>query len=88
MSQNSQLVGEMFLADESMHVESFVKFYNDDAFYQFSNFPIVYRRQGIIGSSQGFLAIVKYGVHHIRNLWEVDDSTLVCEMTVTYPSTT
>jgi len=90
MSTNSQLVRdhllvrEMFLAGESMHVENFVKSYNDDALYQFSNFPIVYGPQGIIDSSQGFLAKVKYCVHHIRNLWEVDDSTLVCEMTVTY----
>jgi hypothetical protein len=90
MSTNSQLVRdhllvrEMFLAGESMHVENFVKFYNDDALYQFSNFPVVYGPQGIIDSSQGFLAKVKYCVHHIRNLWEVDDSTLVCEMTVTY----
>jgi SnoaL-like protein len=90
MSNNSQLVRdhllvrEMFLAGESMHVENFVKFYNDDALYQFSNFPVVYGPQGIIDSSQGFLAKVKYCVHHIRNLWEVDDSTLVCEMTVTY----
>ena len=47
MSTNSQLVRdhllvrEMFLAGESMHVENFVKFYNDDALYQFSNFPVV-----------------------------------------------
>jgi SnoaL-like domain len=90
MSTNSQLVRdqllvrEMFLAGESMHVENFVKFYNDDALYQFSNFPVVYGPQAIIDSSQGFLAKVKYCVHHIRNLWEVEDSTLVCEMTVTY----
>ena len=42
MSTNSQLVRdhllvrEMFLAGESMHVENFVKSYNDDALYQFS----------------------------------------------------
>lgn len=84
MSKNSQLVREMFLAGESMHVENFVKSYNDNALYQFSNFPVVYGPQGIIDASGGFLAKVKYCVHHIRHLWEMDDETLVCEMTVTY----
>jgi hypothetical protein len=84
MSKNSQLVREMFLAGESMHVENFVKSYNDNALYQFSNFPVVYGPQGIIDASGGFLAQVKWCVHHIQRLWEVDDETLVCEMTVTY----
>jgi hypothetical protein len=84
MSRHQQLVREMFLAGESMHVENFVQFYNDDARYQFSNFPVVRGPQGIIGASQDFIKTVKYCVHHIQNLWEIDDSTLVCEMTVDY----
>jgi len=67
-----------------MHVENFVRFYNDDARYQFSNFPVVLGPKGIIGASQDFIKTVKYCVHHIQNLWEIDDSTLVCEMTVDY----
>jgi ketosteroid isomerase-like protein len=84
MSKNQQLVREMFLAGESMNVENFVKFYNDDARYQFGNFPIAYGPKGIIDSSQGFIATVKYCVHHIQNLWEIDESTLVCEMNCDY----
>ena len=84
MSRNQRLVREMFLAGESMHVENFVRFYNDDARYQFSNFPVVLGPKGIIGASQDFIKTVKYCVHHIQNLWEIDDSTLVCEMTVDY----
>jgi ketosteroid isomerase-like protein len=84
MSKNQQLVREMFLTGESMHVENFVKFYNDDARYQFSNFPVAHGPRGIIDSSQAFIDTVKYCVHHIKNLWEIDDSTLVCEMTVDY----
>jgi len=87
MSRNQQLVREMFLAGESMHVENFVRFYNDDARYQFSNFPVAIGPQGIIGASQDFIKTVKYCVHHIENLWEIDESTLVCEMTVDYVRT-
>jgi len=84
MSKNQQLVREMFLAGESMHVENFVKFYNEDARYQFGNFPVVTGPKGIIGASQGFIDTVKYCVHHIQNLWEIDDSTMVCQMVVDY----
>jgi len=84
MSKNQQLVREMFLTGESMHVEDFVKFYNDDARYQFGNFPIAYGPKGITDSSQGFIDTVKYCLHHIQNLWEIDDSTLVCEMKCDY----
>jgi ketosteroid isomerase-like protein len=81
---NSQLVRKMFEAGESMNVHNFVKFYADDAVYQFGNFPIAYGPQGIIDSSQGFLQKVKKVVHHIENIWEIDDETVVVEMTVTY----
>ena len=40
--------------------------------------------QGIIDSSQGFLQKVKKVVHHIDNVWEIDDETVVVEMTVRY----
>jgi ketosteroid isomerase-like protein len=81
---NSQLVRRMFEAGESMNVNNFVKFYADNAHYQFSNFPVVYGPQGIIDTSQGFLQKVKKVVHHIENIWEVDAETVVVEMTVTY----
>jgi ketosteroid isomerase-like protein len=81
---NSQLVRRMFEAGESMNVNNFVKFYADDALYQFSNFPVAHGPQGIINSSQGFLQKVKKVVHNIENIWEVDDQTVVVEMTVRY----
>jgi len=81
---NSQLVRRMFEAGESMNVNNFAKFYADDAHYQFGNFPVTYGPQGIINGSAGFLSKVKKVVHHIENIWEVDNETLVVEMTVTY----
>ena len=81
---NSDLVRRMFEAGESMNVDNFAKFYADDAHYQFSNFPVAHGPQGIVDSSQGFLSKVGKVVHHIENLWEIDDENVVCEMTVTY----
>jgi ketosteroid isomerase-like protein len=81
---NSELVKRMFQAGESMNVHNFAKFYAHDAWYQFGNFPVARGPQGIIDSSQGFLSKVKKVVHHIENLWEIDDENVVCEMTVTY----
>jgi len=81
---NTQLVRRMFEAGESMNVNNFVKFYADDAVYQFSNFPVAYGPQGIINSSQGFLQKVKKVVHNIENIWEIDNETVVVEMTVRY----
>jgi ketosteroid isomerase-like protein len=81
---NAQLVRRMFEAGESMNVNNFVKFYADDAHYQFSNFPVVYGPEGIINSSQGFLQKVKKVVHNIENIWEIDNEIVVVEMTVRY----
>lgn len=81
---NSELVRRMFEAGESMNVNNFVKFYADNATYQFGNFPVAHGPQGIVDSSQGFLSKVRKVLHHIENLWEIDDETVVCEMTVTY----
>jgi ketosteroid isomerase-like protein len=81
---NSQLVRRMFEAGESMNVNNFAKFYADDALYQFSNFPVAHGPQGIIQNSQGFLDKVKKVVHNIENIWEVDNETVVVEMTVKY----
>lgn len=81
---NSELVRRMFEAGESMNVNNFAAFYAEGAHYQFSNFPVVYGPQAIIDGSQGFLSKVKKVVHHIENLWEIDDEMVVCEMTVTY----
>jgi len=82
--KNADIVRRMFEAGESMHVENFAKFYNDDALYQFSNFPVAHGPQGIIDGSQGFLAKCAGVKHHIKNLWEPEPNTLVCEMVVDY----
>jgi alkylhydroperoxidase/carboxymuconolactone decarboxylase family protein YurZ/catechol 2,3-dioxygenase-like lactoylglutathione lyase family enzyme/limonene-1,2-epoxide hydrolase len=79
----SEIVRRMFQAGESMNVENFVKFYTNDALYQFSNFPVAYGPQGIKNSSVGFLEKVANVYHHIKNMWEVGD-TVICEMEVTY----
>ena len=81
---NSQLVRRMCEAGESMNVENFARFYADDSLYQFSNFPVAHGPGGIIASSQGFLDKVKKVVHNIENIWEVDEDTVVVEMTVKY----
>lgn len=78
-----QIVRQMFLAGESMNVENFVKFYTEDAHYQFSNFPVAYGPQGIKDSSQGFLQMVAKVYHHIMKMWEFGN-TVICEMEVTY----
>ncbi|WP_414582594.1 AtaL-like protein [Scytonema sp. PCC 10023] len=77
------IVKHMFKAGESMNVENFVKFYTDDALYQFSNFPVVYGPQGIRDASVDFLKNVEQVYHHMKNMWEVGD-TVVAEMEVTY----
>ncbi|BAY13236.1 nuclear transport factor 2 family protein [Calothrix sp. NIES-2098] len=79
----SEIVRRMFEAGESMNVENFVKFYTEDAHYQFSNFPVAYGPQGIRESSTDFLNTVAQCYHHIKNMWEQGD-TVICEMEVTY----
>lgn len=83
-NEKFDIVKKMFLAGEAMNVENFVKFYTDDALYQFSNFPIVYGPEGIKNASQGFIQTVEGLHHHIVNMWETNDGTVVCEMEVTY----
>ncbi len=78
------IVKRMFKAGESMNVENFVKFYTDDALYQFSNFPVVYGPQGIRDASVDFLKKVEQVYHHMKNMWEVEDDTVIAEMEVTY----
>ena len=81
---NTKLVRAMFLAGESMNVNNFAAFYSEDARYQFSNFPVAIGPQGIIDASDVFIKTVKKVLHHIDNIWEIDDETVVVEMTVTY----
>ncbi|AFZ47738.1 protein of unknown function DUF1486 [Cyanobacterium stanieri PCC 7202] len=78
-----QIVRQMFLAGESMNVNNFVKFYTEDAHYQFSNFPVAYGPEGIKGASVDFLNTVAKVYHHITKMWEYGD-TVICEMEVTY----
>jgi hypothetical protein len=78
------IVKQMFLAGESMNLENFVLFYTDDALYQFSNFPVVYGPQGIREASVGFIKQCEGIHHHIKNIWEVGEDTVLVEMDVTY----
>ncbi|MCL1470593.1 EthD domain-containing protein [Argonema antarcticum] len=82
--QLTQIVKEMFKAGESMNVDNFVKFYTDDALYQFSNFPIVYGPKGIKDASTAFIQTVEALYHKIKHIWEVGADTVICEMEVTY----
>ena len=81
---NSQLVRQMFLGGETMNAHNMAKFFAEGAHYQFSNFPVVYGPQGITKGSDEFLKKVKKLVHNIENLWEIDEETVVVEMTVQY----
>lgn len=83
-NEKFEIVRKMFLAGEAMNVENFVKFYTDDALYQFSNFPVVYGPEGIKQASVEFIKTVEGLHHHIVNMWETSDGTVVCEMEVTY----
>jgi len=84
------IIKKQFLAGEAMNVENFVKFYTDDALYQFGNSPIVYGPAGIRESSGSFeekgsfLGTVEGVNHHIVNIWEVEKDTLVVQMEVSY----
>jgi ketosteroid isomerase-like protein len=78
------IVKSMFKAGESMNIENFVKFYTDDALYQFGNFPIAYGPPGIREASVDFLEKVEKVYHHMKNMWQVGDDTVVAEMQVTY----
>lgn len=84
------VVKRMFLAGESMNVENFVRFYTDDAHYQFGNFPITHGPDGIRQASgsfadkSSFLGKVEGVHHHLKNIWELDPDTLAVEMEVTY----
>ncbi|MCL1470592.1 nuclear transport factor 2 family protein [Argonema antarcticum] len=80
----SNLVRQLFKAGESMNIDNFVKFYANDGLYQFSNFPIVYGPQGIREASGEFIKTVEKVIHHIKNMWEIGEDTVVCEMEVTY----
>lgn len=80
----SNIVRQLFKAGESMNIDNFVKFYTDNGLYQFSNFPIVYGPQGIREASTEFIKTVEKVIHHIKNMWEVGEDTVICEMEVTY----
>lgn len=78
------IVKQMFLAGEAMNVDNFIKFYTNPCLYQFANFPPAHTPQEIADASAGFLAKVE-GLHHrLKNVWETEDGTLICEMDVTY----
>ncbi|MBH8572374.1 nuclear transport factor 2 family protein [Nostocaceae cyanobacterium CENA369] len=78
------ILKKLFLAGESMNLDKFVQFFTDDAIYQFSNLPIVYGPEGIRDSSIDFLKKVEGLHHHIKNIWELKNELLICEIEVTY----
>ena len=82
--KKANILKQMFLAGESMNVDNFVKFFTDDATYQFSNNPTVYGPEGIKSSSVDFLKKVEGIHHHLMNIWEVGDNEMVVDMEVTY----
>jgi hypothetical protein len=80
------IIKKMFLAGEALNVNNFIKFYADQCFYQFGNFPPAHTPQEIADSSQGFIDACE-GLHHrILNIWEPEIDTMICEMEVTYIS--
>lgn len=79
-----EILKKLFLTGESMNLDNFVKFFTDDALYQFGNSPIVYGPEGIKQPSRDFLQKVEGVHHHLKNIWEVADNQIVVEMEVTY----
>lgn len=79
-----EILKNLFLAGESMNLDNFVQFFTENAIYQFSNLPIVYGPQGIRDSSVDFLKKVEGLHHHIKNIWELENELLICEIEVTY----
>jgi len=82
--EKAEILKRLFLAGESMNLDNFVKFFTDDAVYQFSNFPVVYGPQGIREASTDFLKKVEGLHHHIKNIWELEDDSALCELQTTY----
>jgi limonene-1,2-epoxide hydrolase len=78
------IVKKMFLAGEALNVDNFIKFFTDECYYQFGNFPPAHSPQEIAAASSGFIEKCEGLHHHIANIWEADDGTLFCEMEVTY----
>ncbi|NTU50770.1 MAG: nuclear transport factor 2 family protein [Desulfobulbaceae bacterium] len=78
------IVKKMFLAGEALNVDNFIKFFTDDCYYQFGNFPPARSPQEIASSSTGFIEKCEGLHHHIVGIWEASDGTLFCEMEVTY----
>lgn len=84
LGEKVETLKKLFLTGESMNLDNFVKFFTDDALYQFGNSPIVYGTEGIKTPSLDFLKKVEGVHHHIKNIWEVTDDEIVVEMEVTY----
>lgn len=82
--QNAEVLKRLFLAGESMNLDSFVTHFTDDALYMFGNSPAVYGPEGIRGPSLDFLKKVEGIHHHITNIWETADQAIFVEMEVTY----
>jgi hypothetical protein len=81
---NIDVLKKMFLAGEALNVNNFIKFYTDPCYYKFGNFPAVENPQMIAETSQGFIDACEGLHHHIVDIWEMPDGTVICKMEVTY----
>ncbi len=79
-----EVLKRLFLAGESMDLDNFVTFFTEDALYYFGNGPAVYGPEGIKGPSLDFLKKVEGIHHHLKQILEIEENTLVVEMEVTY----
>ncbi len=82
--EKADILKQLFLAGEALNVNNFIKFFADECHYQFGNFPVARTPQEIADASQGFIQVCEGLHHHITNLWETEDGTVICEMEVTY----
>jgi len=78
------IVKSLLQTGESMNLDNFIAFFTDNALYQFSNFPVVYGPEGIREASLDFLKKVEGLHHHIKDMWETEDGTIICEMDISY----
>jgi hypothetical protein len=80
------IIKKLFLAGESLNVDNFIRFFADECYYQFANFPPSLSPQQIADSSKGFIDTCEGLHHHIVNAWEPNEETIVIELDVTYIS--
>jgi hypothetical protein len=86
MGEHVDTLKKLFLAGEALNVNNFIKFFADECYYQFGNFPPAKTPQEIKAASQGFIESCE-GLHHrILNISIPSEDTVLVEMVVTYIS--